>query len=117
MTVAVVLLTLLLAAEFFVAPFNLWSGRTMPLYRRFTGMSDTFAHRVLAPVKLATAAILLAGLGWRPATVVGAAAATAICLFYLVRLARPSGRDRTGLMAFSLFGALSVALLAVASVR
>jgi hypothetical protein len=72
---------------------------------------------VLAPVKLATAVILLVGLAWRPLTVVGAAVSTAICLFYLVRLARPSGRDRTGLMAFSIFGALSVALLAIASVR
>ena len=38
MTILLVVLTVLVAAEFVFAPFNLWSGRTMDNYRRYTGL-------------------------------------------------------------------------------
>lgn len=111
MTMVVVALAVLLAAEFVVAPINLWSGRTIAVYRRYTGLPIWFAQWVLAPLKAATAMALLVGLAWRTTSVVGAAASTAVCVFYLVRLARPGGREGTGVVAFGLFGALSLALL------
>jgi hypothetical protein len=48
------------------APFNLWTGRTMENYRRFTGLlPDAVATRVLAPIKLITAVTLLVGLAYQ----------------------------------------------------
>ncbi len=37
MTVAIWILTIPLIAEWIMAPVNLWTGRTMPLFARFTG--------------------------------------------------------------------------------
>lgn len=113
MTVAAVILSALLALEFVFAPVNLWTGRTMDNYRRFTGLPESFATHVLAPVKLATAVALIVGIWVPAASVVGAAAALLISVFYLVRLAAPGRRDPAGLAGFLVFGALAAALLVV----
>jgi hypothetical protein len=112
-TVLLVVLTVLVAAEFLFAPVNLWTGRTMDNYRRYTGLPDRFATHVLAPVKLATAVAVIAGLFVRPVGVAGAAAAVLISAFYLVRLAGRDRRDPTGFLAFTIFGALGAGLLVV----
>lgn len=111
MIVAVVILSLLLAAEFAFAPVNLWTGRTMGNFTRYTGLPPRFATHVLAPVKLATCVALLAGLAVLPLSIAGAAAALAISCFYLVRLAAPGRRDPAGITGFAIFGALAAALL------
>ena len=113
MTVVIVVLSLLLAAEFVFAPVNLWTGRTMGNFTRFTGLPPRFATHVLAPVKLAAALALLAGLAVRPLSIAGAAAALAISGLYLMRLAGPGRRDPAGIAGFAVFGALALALLAV----
>jgi hypothetical protein len=59
MTIAAAVLSLLLAAEFTAAPVNLWTGRTIGNFTRYTGLPPRFATQVLAPVKLATAVALL----------------------------------------------------------
>ncbi len=56
MTTAIWTLSLLSVAEFTFAPLNLWSGRTMPNFTRFTGLPRRLATRVFVPAKLATAA-------------------------------------------------------------
>jgi hypothetical protein len=117
MTAAVIVLSALVALEFLFAPVNLWTGRTMDNYRRFTGLSDTFATRWLAPAKLAVAVLVLIGLWWRPIGIVGAAAALAICGFYLVRLAAAGRRHKDGVAAFVLFGLLAAGLLVVRVIR
>jgi len=113
MTVATATLSLLLAAEFVFAPVNLWTGRTMGNYTRFTGLPPRLATHVLAPVKLATALALIAGLAVRTLSIAGAAAALTISCFYLARLAQPGRRDPAGLAGFAVFGALACALLAL----
>ena len=55
MTALAVVLSVLLIAEFVFAPINLWTGRTMANFTRFTGLSPRFATRILAPLKLLTA--------------------------------------------------------------
>jgi hypothetical protein len=112
-TVLAVIVALVLAAEYCFAPVNLWTGRTMAVYRRWTGLPPAFARLVLAPVKALTAVALLLGLVWRPLSVIGAAASLGISAFYLVRLAGPTRRDGTGVAAFGAFGALSLLLLVV----
>jgi len=62
MTIAVWTLSLLSIAEFTFAPLNLWTGRTMPNFTRFTGLPPRVATQVFAPVKLATGAALAGGL-------------------------------------------------------
>src|ERR1700680_4836230 len=62
MTIAIWILSLLLIAGFVMAPINLWTGRTMPLFTRFTGFPPTVATRVFAPAKLARAALGATGL-------------------------------------------------------
>ena len=113
MNAVALILTLLLAAEFVFAPINLWAGRTMPKYRRFTGLPDAFATRVLAPIKLITAVALLVGLGYHPARLAGGMAALAISCFYLVRLSYPLRRDMAGLAGFTIFGTMAAALVAI----
>lgn len=49
MTVAIWILSVLLIAEFVFAPVNLWTGRTIGNYTRFTGLPPWLATRVLAP--------------------------------------------------------------------
>lgn len=113
MTIAAVIVTLLLAAEFSFAPFNLWSGRTMGNFTTYTGLPARFATRFLAPVKLVDALLLVTGLFLRPASIAGAVLAIAISCFYLVRLAARGRRDPAGLTGFTVFCALACALLAL----
>lgn len=113
MTVVVYVLSLLLVAEFVFAPLNLWSGRTSENWIRFTGLSTRLARTVAAPVTLTTAVLIAAGLLVRPLGIAGAAAAVAVSLFYLARLAHPARRAADGVGAFLLFGALAGALLAI----
>lgn len=111
MTVAVWILSLLLIAEFVLAPVNLWTGRNLPLFQRFTGFAPTTATRVFAPVKLLGAVLVAVGLAVPAAGLAGAAVLTVVCAVYLVRLAAPGRRDASGIFAFLLFGAWAVALL------
>ena len=117
MIIVIWILSLLLIAEFVMAPINLWTGRTMPLFTKFTGFSPATATRVFAPVKLAAAVLVAVGLAFRPASIAGAAITTAVCALYLIRLAAPGRRDPSGVMAFILFGALAAALLALQLTR
>jgi hypothetical protein len=117
MTIAIWILSLPLIAEFVMAPINLWTGRTMPLFTKFTGFSPGTARHVFAPVKLTAAVLIAAGLAIRPAGIAGAAITTAVCAVYLARLAAPGRRDGSGVAAFLLFGALAVALLVVQVIR
>jgi len=112
-TIAAAIVTLLLAAEFIFAPFNLWSGRTMRNFTTYTGLPPRFATHFLAPVKLVTAFLLVAGLFLRPVSIAGAVLAMVISGFYLVRLAAPGRRDPAGLAGFIVFGALAGLLLAL----
>jgi hypothetical protein len=112
-TIAVVVVTLLLTAESSFAPFNLWSGRTMGNFTSYTGLPPRSATHFLAPVKLAAALVLAAGLFLRPASIAGAVLAIAISGFYLVRPAATGRRDPAGLTGFTVFCALACALLAL----
>jgi hypothetical protein len=111
MTVAIWILSVLSIAEFTFAPVNLWTGRTMPNFTRFTGFSPEIATQLFAPVKLATAAALAAGLVVPAIGLAGAALATGICATYLVRLAAPERRHIDGLAGFVVFGSWALALL------
>lgn len=111
MTAAIWTLSILSIAEFAVAPLNLWSGRTMPNFTRFTGLQPKVATRVFAPVKLATAAALAAGLAFPALGLAGAALATGICAFYLLRLLAPGRRHLDGIAGFAVFGSWALALL------
>jgi hypothetical protein len=113
MTVVAIVLSALLILEFVFAPINLWTGRTMDNYLRFTGLPAAFATRVLAPVKLVTAIVLVVGIWLVPFSIAGAVLALAISCGYLVRLAAPARRDRAGIAGFAIFGALALALLVV----
>ena len=113
MTAAIWILSVPLIAEFVFAPVNLWTGRTMGNYTRFTGLPPWFATRILAPLKLATAVLLMAGLAIRALSIIGAALALTVSCFYLVRLAHPQRRDPAGLAGFAVFGALACALVAL----
>jgi hypothetical protein len=115
--IAAAVLSVLLVAEFVMAPINLWTGRTMPMFTKFTGHSPRTARLVFAPVKLAGAALVAAGLAAKPLSVAGAALLTAVCAYYLLRLAAPARRDGSGAAAFLLFGAWAVGLLAVQVAR
>jgi uncharacterized membrane protein YphA (DoxX/SURF4 family) len=117
MTIAVWILSLLLIAEFVMAPINLWTGRTMPLFTRFTGFPPEVATRVFAPVKLASAVLIATGLAVPAAGIAGAAIVTGICAVYLVRLAAPGRRDVSGIAGFALFGSWAVALILLLILR
>lgn len=117
MTIAIWILSGLLIAEFVMAPINLWTGRTMPMFTRFTGFAPAVATRVLAPVKLAGAVLIAIGLAVPAAGLAGAAIITGICALYLVRLAAPGRRDPMGMAGFALFGAWAVALLVLLALR
>ena len=117
MTIAAIILSVLLIAEFVMAPINLWTGRTMPLFTKFTGHSPDVARKVFAPVKLVGALAVAVGLFVRPVSIVGAAILTAVCGYYLIRLAAPARRDPSGVFAFLLFGAWAVGLLVVQLAR
>ncbi len=111
MTVVLWLCSLPLIAEFAVAPFNLWSGRTMSNFLRFTGLPASVARHAFAPAKLAAAGLLAVGLGVAAWGAVGAAITGLISLVYLVRLASPRRRYPDGIAAFTLTLALALAVL------
>lgn len=116
MTAAIWILSVPLIAEFAFAPANLWTGRTIGNYTRFTGLPPWSAARVLAPVKLAAAVLLAVGLAVRALSIAGAALTVAVSGFYLARLAEPGRRDPAGLAGFAVFavfGVLACALLAL----
>jgi hypothetical protein len=116
-TAAVWILSLLLIAEFVMAPVNLWTGRTMPLFIRFTGYPPSVARRVFAPVKLASAALVAAGLAVPAAGLAGALIVIGVCAVYLGRLGAPGRRDTSGIAGFALFGSWAVALAVLLILR
>ena len=111
MTTAIVAISVPLIVEWVFAPVNLWTGRTMPNFTRFTGLPPQTATHVLAPIKLATALALTIGLAIPAASVAGALATLGICGFYLLRLTDPGRRDPAGLGGFTIFGGMALALL------
>ncbi len=113
MTAATWALSLPLIAEVIFGPVNLWTGRTIENWIRFTGLSPGSARVVAAPLKLVTAVLLAAGIWLRDLGAAGAGLAVAIALFYLVRLAHPRRRARDGIAAFTIFGMLAAGLLVV----
>jgi hypothetical protein len=113
MSVLAVIIATALILEFVFAPINLWTGRTMPNFVRFTGYTPRTATTLFAPIKLLTAALLAVGLFSRGVGIAGASLALAISAVYLVRLSAPGRRDPAGLAGFALFGTLAAALLVV----
>ena len=113
MTVAAIVLSVPLIAEFLFAPVNLWTGRTSGNFVRFTGFDPKVGRTLFAPAKLVTAGLLTAGLAFREMSLAGAASAVAISVIYLIRLAGPARRDPAGLLGFAVFGLLAAALLVV----
>jgi hypothetical protein len=111
-TVAIVL-SVPLTLEFVFAPANLWTGRTVGNFVRFTGFDPRIGKVIFAPVKLATAVLLVAGLAVRDLSIAGAVLALAISTVYIARLLGRTRRDPAGLFGFALFAALAGALLAV----
>jgi hypothetical protein len=111
MTIAIVTLSILLITEFVFAPVNLWTGRTIGTFRRFTGLSQWTATRIVAPVKLAAALAVAAGLAVPRLSAAGAAVITAVCCWYLVRLSGKGRRDSAGIIGFAVFGSWAAALL------
>lgn len=117
MIIAVWVLSLLLIAEFVMAPINLWTGRTMPMFTRFTGFPPAVARRVFAPVKLISAVLIGIGIAVPVLGLVGAVIITIVCLVYLIRLSAPGRRDGSGIAGFVLFGAWAVGLLVLQVLR
>jgi hypothetical protein len=111
-TVAIAL-SVPLILEFLFAPANLWTGRTIGNFVRFTGFNPSIGRTAFAPVKLATAVLLAAGLAVRDLSIAGAASALAVSTVYIVRLLGRTRRDPAGLLGFTFFGALAGALLAI----
>jgi hypothetical protein len=111
MSIAIEVLSLLLVAEFVMAPVNLWTGRTMPLFVAFTGYAPSVGTRVFAPVKLVCAVLIAVGLAFPTTGILGAALTAAVCAVYLVRLAARSRRNASGIAGFTVFGSWAVALL------
>jgi hypothetical protein len=111
-TVAIAL-SVPLILEFVFAPANLWTGRTIGNFVRFTGFDPRIGRTLFAPVKLTAAALLTAGLAVRELSIAGAGLALAISIVYIMRLLDRQRRDPAGLIGFTLFAALAGALLAV----
>ncbi len=108
MHIIVLICTILVVAEFVVAPVNLWTGRTLPIFRGFTGWPDAVARAVFAPVKLVGALLVAAGLLVPVLTYPGCAVLSLVCITYFVRLSGRGRRDPRGFLAFGLFFALTV---------
>ena len=106
-----------LIAEFVVAPFNLWSGRTMPNFVRFTGLPPRTARRVVSPLKLIGAGLLAVGLAVRAAGVVGAAVIALVSAFYLARLIGGKRHHLDGLCAFGISLILAAVVLVLQLAR
>jgi hypothetical protein len=111
MTVALWICSVPLIAEFLIAPFNLWSGRTMPNFVRFTALPPRLATHVFAPVKLLGAILLAVGLASSPAGVAGGAIIALVSAAYLMRLAAPQRQHGDGLTAFGLSLVFAVATI------
>jgi hypothetical protein len=97
--------------EWAFAPFNLWSGRTLENFVRFTGFEPRVATHLFAPVKLAVAGLLMAGVAAPALSVAGAAGTVLISLVYLARLLAPGRRDPAGVVGFALFALIGATLL------
>jgi len=117
LTVAIWILSILLIAEFVMAPINLWTGRTAPAFSRFTGYPPRTARIAFVPAKLLAAVLIAVGIGIRSAGVAGAALTTAICGLYLIRLGAPGRRDPAGITGFAIFGAWAIGLLVLQLAR
>ncbi|HEY2053837.1 MAG TPA: hypothetical protein VGH14_07890 [Solirubrobacterales bacterium] len=107
------ILSVPLILEFLFAPMNLWTGRTIENFVRFTGFDARWGRMIAAPVKLATAVALIVGLFVPVVGIVGALSALAISIFYVVRLLSPRRRDAAGLFGFALFAVLAAAVAAL----
>jgi hypothetical protein len=114
MTIVADGLSILLALEFLFAPFNLWTGRTLPNFVRFTGFPPTVARRVFAPFKLLLAVALIVGLFVRAVSIAGALGTIAISGAYLVRLLT---RHRVEIDGFLAFGITMLAGVAIALIQ
>jgi hypothetical protein len=110
---AAIVISVPLILEWAFAPFNLWSGRTLENFVRFTGFQTRVATHVFAPVKLALAALLIAGLAVPALSVAGAAGTVLISLGYLACLLAPGRRDAAGIVCFAVFGLIGAAPLTV----
>jgi hypothetical protein len=110
---AALIISVPLILEWTFAPFNLWSGRTLENFVRFTGFQPQVATRLFAPAKLTLAGLLIAGLALPGLSVAGAAGTILISLAYLARLLAPSRRDTAGIFGFALFGLIGATLLTV----
>ncbi len=112
MTAARWVCSVVLVAEFVMAPINLWRGRTMRNFRRFTGLPPRTATTVFAPLKLLGAVLVALGLAAAPVGAAGAVLLGLICAAYLLLLAAPGRRDAAGIAAFVTGLACSVVVLA-----
>jgi hypothetical protein len=117
MSVAILILSLMLIAEFVASPIHLWNGRNMHFFTEFTGFSPTTGRNLFAPAMLVGAALMAVGLAIRPMGVAGATIITSICAVFLIRLAAPGRRATLGIFAYLLFGGLATALLALQVMR
>ncbi|MGH3025320.1 MAG: hypothetical protein ACRDLR_02620 [Gaiellaceae bacterium] len=113
MRILAIILSAPLILEFVFAPINLWTGRTIGNFVRFTGFDPAIARVLFAPAKLVTAALLAGGMAVRDLSLAGGTAALAISCVYIARLLERPRRDPAGLFGFSLFGLLAAALLVV----
>lgn len=91
---------ILLIAEFIMAPINLWTGHTMPNFKKFTGLPTWVATRIFAPIKLIGALALLAGLFVHSLATIGAIILGIVCGTYLILLTGKDRRDASGFGAF-----------------
>jgi hypothetical protein len=117
MTIALWACSLPLIAEFVFAPFNLWTGRTLSNFVRYTDLPPRIATNVFAPLKLAGAVLLAAGLVQPAAGVAGSIVIAAIGATYLFRLSAPGRRHADGQLAVGLTVTLALAVLVLQIAR
>lgn len=110
-----IICSILLIAEFIMAPINLWTGKTMPNFTAFTGLSPAMARTIFAPLKLVGALLLIAGFWQAKIAAAGAGILGFICLVYLVRLSGRDRRDPSGIGAFA-FGLACAAIVFFGSI-
>ncbi len=113
MTAVMWIFSVLLIAEFVMAPINLWTGKTMHNFTNFTGLQPGVARTVFAPVKLVGALLLAIGLAVHPLGVAGAVVIAVVCGAYVILLAAPGRRDRAGLGFFAVGLIMAVVLALV----
>ncbi|MGH3415410.1 MAG: hypothetical protein ACRDVE_15770 [Actinocrinis sp.] len=117
MTAVMWIFSVLLIAEFVMAPINLWTGRTMQNFTNFTGLDPSIARTVFAPVKLAGALLIAIGLAVHPLGVAGAVIIAVVCAVYVILLAAPGRRDPAGLGFFAVGLIMAVVLAMVQAGR